>query len=192
MLWVAALLLGLIALFSVPVDLVFRVRRESPLEANISVRWMFGLLRFRVRRPAKKRRPITKPEKPKKRARARRVMRLAAKALRTAAFRRRLLQFLIQILGAVRMRDFALRLRMGLDDPADTGFLWAFLGPLIAFIQARRNAKVDVAPHFAGETLEFDTRGDIRIIPAQMVWIAAAFALSPVTLSTAWAQRPRA
>ncbi len=191
MLWVVALLLGLMALLSVPVDLVFRVRRETSFRASLSVRWMFGLVGFPVRRQPKKKPAKPKPEKPKKSGRGRRIALRVLGALRTADFRRRVLQFLKQFTAAVHLRNLALRLRVGFDDPADTGFFWAMFWPLIPLLQTGPSARLDVGPEFAGESLEVDGRGEIRIIPAQMIWIAATFALSPVTLRTAAAQRAR-
>ena len=192
MLWVVALLLGLMALFSVPIDLVFRVRRERSLRASLSVRWMFGLVAFPIRRQPRKKPAKPKPEKPKKTGRGRRIALRVLEALRTPDFRRRALQFLKQVTAAVHLRNLALRLRVGFDDPADTGFFWAMFWPLIPLLPARPNVRLDVGPEFAGEAMEVDGQGEIRIIPAQMIWIAATFALSPVTLRTAGAQRARA
>ena len=190
---ILALLLGLIALLSVPVDLAFRVRRQTSFRTDLTVRWMFGLVEF----PLKGRKPRGKPAKPKakkrkKRGRAARLLPRLLGALQSARFRRRLLRFCRDIIAALRLRDFGLRLRLGFDDPADTGIAWAFVGPLVAFLEAREAANVDVGADFGQETLEFDAGGKVRIVPAQLVSIGVAFTLSPITLRTAWTQFARA
>ena len=193
LLGILALLLGLIALLSVPVDLAFRVRRQTSFRTDLTVRWMFGLVEF----PLKRRKPREKPGKPrakegKKRGRAVRLLPRLLGAVQSARFRRRLFRFCRDIIAALRLRDFGLRLRLGFDDPADTGVVWAFLAPLIAFLQAREAANVDVGADFERETLDVDAEGKVRLIPAHLAWIALLFALSPVTLRTAWTQFARA
>ena len=189
LLGILALLLGLIALLSVPVDLAFRVRRQTSFRGDLTVRWMFGLVEF----PLTGRKRREKPAKPKvkKRGRAARLLPRLLGALRSAQFRRRLLRFCKDIIAALRLRDFGLRLRLGFDDPADTGIAWAFVGPLVAFLQTRQATNVDVGADFERETLEFDAGGKVRIVPAQLVSIGMAFTLSPVTLRTAWTEFAR-
>ncbi len=186
---ILALLLSLIALLSVPVDLAFRVRRQTSFRGDLTVRWMFGLVEF----PLTGRKRREKPAKPKvkKRGRAARLLPRLLGALQSAQFRRRLLRFCRDIIAALRLRDFGLRLRLGFDDPADTGIAWAFVGPLVAFLEAREAANVDVGADFERETLEFDAGGKVRIVPAQLVSIGMAFTLSPVTLRTAWTEFAR-
>ena len=190
LLGILALLLGLITLLSVPVDLAFRVRRQTSFRTELTVRWMFGLVEF----PLKRRKPRGKPAKPKakKRGRAARLLPRLLGAVQSARFRRRLFRFCRDIIAALRLRDCGLRLRLGFDDPADTGVVWAFVAPLIAFLQAREAANVDVGADFERETLELDAGGKVRLIPAHLAWIFLVFALSPVTLRTAWTQFARA
>ncbi|MEE8176869.1 MAG: DUF2953 domain-containing protein [Acidobacteriota bacterium] len=102
------------------------------------------------------------------------------------------MRFCRDIIAALRLRDFGLRLRLGFDDPADTGVVWAFVGPLVAFLQAREAANVDVGAAFERETLEVDAAGKVRIVPAQLVSIGVMFVFSPVTLRAAWTQLARA
>ena len=190
LLGILALLLSLITLLSVPVDLAFRVRRQTSFRGDLTVRWMFGLVEF----PLKRRKPRGKPAKPKgkKRRRAARLLPRLLGALRSAKFRRRLLRFCRDIIAALRLRDCGLRLRLGFDDPADTGVVWAFVGPLVALLEAREAANVDVGADFERETLEVDAGGKVRLIPAHLAWIFLVFAFSPVTLRTAWTQFARA
>ena len=193
LLGILALLLSLITLLSIPVDLAFRVRRETSFRTDLTVRWMFGLVEFPLKR--RKRREKTAKPRAKKREKRGRVARLLPRllgALQSAQFRRRLFRFCRDIIAALRLRDCGLRLRLGFDDPADTGVAWAFVGPLVALFEAREAANVNVGADFERETLEVDAGGKVRLIPAHLAWIFLVFALSPVTLRTAWTQFARA
>ncbi len=98
---------------------------------------------------------------------------------------RRLARFVRDALAALRPSDFWLRLRLGLDDPAETGMLWAAVGPLTAWTPAR----LDVAPVFPGPAFELTSRGCVRIIPAQVLGLVAGLALSPATVGAVIRQR---
>ena len=188
--WVFALmaLMGVLALLSVPVDLSFQVHRNGALRAALTVGWMFGLVTLPVtrkrREPDRKPKPAKKPAK-KKRAGSVNWMRV----ILDAGFRRRLGQFLQQMFAAIRLRDFRLRLRVGFDDPADTGLFWAVVGPATVLLPVKASEALDLAPEFGGGMIEVDSRGRVRIIPAQLAWIAVAFALSPATVGAIWRHR---
>jgi hypothetical protein len=153
---------------------------------------MFGLLRFPARRTQREPDGRSRRQKPKAKKKARTLLRRLLRAMRQGEFRRRLARLLRQLPAAIRLREFRLRMRLGLDDPAETGFLWAFLGPLLAFASRRPNAVLDVAPEFSGAALEVETHGKIRVIPAQLAWLALTFALSPATVRAVWGQWGRA
>jgi hypothetical protein len=141
---------------------------------------MFGLVKFPVTGGERKSKPKTKP---KARRSARPSVRRKWGALLQPDLHRQVTVFVKRVIAAIRLRDFSLRMRLGLDDPADTGLLWALLGTASAFVP------MDVAPDFTGETLEVDTQGNVRIVPVQLAWITARFALSPATVRAAWAWR---
>jgi hypothetical protein len=76
-------------------------------------------------------------------------------------------------------------MRLGMGDPADTGRLWALLGPLNAAADNLRHAEVQIEPDFADSSLEFQFDGRLRVVPLQLVALATGFALSPASLR-AW------
>lgn len=189
---VIAVLLGLLAfLLAVPVDVAFRFAGIEAFAGQITLRWLFGLVRFRIRIPR-----VTKPEpaKPgpepkaaeareKPEARGRRANVLAV--LRQAAFRRRVYRFVKDLVRVAHAHELYLRVRLGLGDPADTGRLWAFVGPLNALAQNLPNTEVRVEPEFIDPVFEFEARGRFLLIPLQFIVLAIAFALSPPSIR-AW------
>lgn len=189
---VIAILTGLLVLLlAVPVDAAFRFTGIEAFAGQIGVRWLFGLVRFRIGLPGAAK---AKPLKPKPRWRAATARRKAAArgrrpnvlaALRQAPFRRRLYRLVKDVLRATHARGLYLHVRLGLGDPADTGRLWAFVGPLNALALNLRNAEIQVQPEFVDPVFEFETHGRFRLIPLQFIGLAIAFALSPASLR-AW------
>jgi hypothetical protein len=90
------------------------------------------------------------------------------------------------MIKTIHIAGFYIRLRLGLDDPADTGRLWAFLGPLAVFVSNLSNATVQLQPDFQTEIVYLDSRGRIRIVPLQVIVTVFAFLFSPITVSALW------
>jgi len=184
----AILAVLVLALLAVPWTVAFRFRGVQDASGQLSVRWLFGLVRFRVgipgpagSRPRRRKKPATKTRKRRRGGNARGALAL----LRQAAFRRRVVRLAGDLLRALRVRGLHLRLRIGLGDPADTGRLWSLLGPLAGMAASLRGADVRIEPEFADPVLEVESHGAIRLVPLQLVALAAAFLLSPATLR-AW------
>ena len=172
MLAVIAALIGLLVLaLAVPVDMSFRVRGIEAFAGQIRVRWLFGLVRFRVDFPSVDMSPTAEPERelateksrpPRDGDRARTNL-LAV--LRRSAFRRRSYRLIKDLARAAHLQQLGLRLRLGLGDPADTGRLWALMGPISAAAQDLRNAEVRIDPEFMDAVFEFDAHGRVAADP---------------------------
>ena len=75
--------------------------------------------------------------------------------------------------------------RLGLGDPADTGRLWALVGPLNAAVQGLARADWRIEPEFVDPVFEVDARGGCRLVPLRFLALGVGFVLSPVTIR-AW------
>lgn len=184
---VVAGLLGLVLLLlAVPVGVEFRLEGIEPFTGEVGVRWLFGLVRFRIPVPRVGPRPEATPRAARARARpkARGRHRNVLAALRQAAFRRRVYRLVRDLVRAVHLRRLRLLMRLGLGDPADTGRLWAVVGPLNA-VARLRNADVRIEPEFVDPVLEFQADGRLLLVPLRFLILAIAFALSPPTIR-AW------
>ncbi len=183
-------LLGLgLFLLAVPVNVDFRVEGMTSLSGQVGVRWIFGLVRIRFpfprsggpgRRPEEESRGARARDGSEHRGRGRSVL----AALRQAAFRRRVYRLVGELLRAIHVHRVRLRMRLGMGDPADTGLLWAVMGPVNAVAQWR-DADVRVEPDFLEPVLEFHAEGGVEIVPLRIVLLAICFALSPPTIR-AW------
>ncbi len=192
MLVAVGVLLGLVALLAVPVDAAFRLEGIEAFAGRLTIRWLFGLVRIHIPVPGARERPPEPSAEPKAaRRRARREARGGrARArflavLRQATFRRRVHRLVRDLVHAAHASRLRLRLRLGLGDPADTGRLWAVVGPLSAVSQGLRGADLRIEPEFVEPALEFRARGRLCVIPLQVLALAVSFALSPASIR-AW------
>lgn len=183
---VVAGLLGLVFLvLAVPVDVEFRLEGIEPFTGHLGVRWLFGLVRYRVPVPRAGPRPEAKPKAAEVRARpeGRRRHRNVLAALKETAFRQRVYRLAGDLIRAVHPHRLRLLMRIGLGDPADTGRLWAVVGPLSAV--PLRNAELRIQPDFLDPVLEVEADGRLLLVPLSILILAIAFALSPPTIR-AW------
>ena len=189
---VIAVLFGLLVLLlAVPVDVAFRFAGIEAFAGQITMRWLFGLVRFRIRVPRAAKPELSEPQpepqaagaRAKPEAHGRRTNMFAV--LRQAAFRRRVYRFVKDLVRAVHAHELYVRMRLGLGDPADTGRLWAFVGPLNALAQNLPSAEIRVEPEFIDPVFEFEAHGRFLLIPLRFIVLTIAFALSPSSIR-AW------
>jgi len=189
---VVAGLFGLVVLlFAVPVAVAFQFRGIKAFTGQVTIRWLFGLVRFRIRVPdvsvfrTQKKKTAAHATRPNAKVRKRRAGANVLSVLKQTAFRDRALRLVRDLLRAAHLHQLHLRMRVGLGDPADTGRLWALVGPLSAAAQNLRVMEIRIEPEFIDPVFEFETRGRFRLIPLQFLGLAIAFVLSPPSLR-AW------
>jgi hypothetical protein len=175
-------LLLLLVLLAMPLSLSFDVSWRRALHGHIQLQWAFGLLHFRHALstptvPAKEKKDVARPRRHVKRAGAKKPKVFAV--IRQQALRRRMLRFAADCWRAFHKRDLSLRLRLGLGDPAETGQLWAVLGPLAGMLASVQQASIQVEPEFFDATFEVDGSGNIRLIPLQLLYLVTGLLLSP-------------
>lgn len=185
------LLALLIALMAVPLTVMFSIHRIEKTRGVVRFRWLFGLVRFQLRIPqAARARPLPVPTAGEK-AKSPRQRKQKASAgellslIKQAAFRQRVYKFIRDMLRATHARNLFLRLRIGLGDPADTGRLWAIIGPISAMTRNLRSVAVRIEPEFVDPVFEIESHGRFSLVPIQFIALTAAFMLSP-TMLRAW------
>ena len=105
--------------------------------------------------------------------------------LKQRSFRRRVYKFVRDMSRATHARNLFFRLRVGVGDPADTGRLWAIIGPVAGMMQNLRSVAVHIEPEFMDPVFEVESHGQFRFVPIQLITLTAAFMLSP-TMLRAW------
>lgn len=171
-----------VILLAMPVTLTYQLFWKQALSANVRLNWAFGLVRVDVSPDPAKAEP-DKPQAARKKAgrrgKSKRNKTNFMAAIRQPSFRRRILRFVSDVWCAVHKKNVRLLVRLGLGDPAETGQLWAVLGPLSGMLARIRDIRIAIEPDFLDPTLEVDSSGTIRLIPLQFVILALGLVFSP-------------
>lgn len=179
---VLVFLLFLIALLAIPVTLTFQLSWPKALQQDALLKWAFGLVKVRI--PASEPNALSSGGDESKR-KTHRSGHSSGKstnvfaAVRLKPFRRRIVRFISDLWRAVRKNDVSLCVRVGLGDPADTGQLWAIVGPIAGLLATVQGAAIAIEPEFSDSTFELYSAGSIRLIPLQLIWMTIALLLSP-------------
>jgi hypothetical protein len=179
---VLVFVLFLIALLAIPVTLTYQLSWPQDSQQDTLLEWAFGLVKVRI--------PVSEPkalssagnESKRKTHRSRassgkRTNVLAA--IRLKPFRQRIVRFIGDMWQAIHKKNVSLRVRVGLGDPADTGQLWAIVGPIAGLLATTQGAAIAIEPEFSDSTFELNTAGSIRVIPLQLILVTIALLLSP-------------
>ena len=175
---IALILLGAVMLLAVPVEITFDIENDEASRNEFALVWLSGLVRIPLRSQTSKKQPkkVTK-KSPKKTGR--RGQGKAWSLMRNASFRRRLFGYIRGLFRSIKIKTLDVQVRLGLDDPADTGRLWGVLGPLASLLAGIRNANIRVEPEFATEVFSLQSHGRISVIPLRVLWISSCFFLTP-------------
>ena len=118
---VVGIVLFIILILSIPMEMAFDTSRPG---AKARVGWAFGLLWKDV--DGKKKKP-KKPKEKKRRPGAKTFLAfLGAKGITSG-----LLKLTRRMIRSIRVRQLDAHLKMGLDDPADTGMLYSVIWPIL-------------------------------------------------------------
>ena len=167
------IVLFIILILSVPIEFAFDTSR---LGAKARVGWAFGLLWKDVGGGKKK--PKKKPKRPKKKKR-RPGTKTFLDFLTTRGEVSGLLKLARRVIGSIRVKQLDAHLRMGLDDPADTGMLYSAIWPILFPLNNIGAGNVGIDIRFEEAILDFTGQGHVRVVPAQIIWAVLLFGLSP-------------
>ena len=164
--WVIIALAGLFALvvlvLSIPIDLAFRLDVYGRPKFSLRLVWLFGLVSKELKRGKKK----PSKRKPRKRRGGRGIFRI----LRTKGLLRQLKALVMDILGCLKIRDLSIDFRVGLDNPADTGLLFATIGPSLIFLSPSVRRSISIKPSFEVEAvLEGYAQAAVRLRPIRLL-----------------------
>ena len=181
--WAIATLAGLIGLIvlvlCVPLDAALNMDVSGSPKFRLRLVWFFGLVTKEITKG--KKRPEVK-RKPRKRWGG---IRGAFEILRTKGLLRQLKVLVKDILHCLRPRDFTMDFRLGLDDPADTGLLFAVIGPANLFLGPSFSHHIKLQPSFESETiLEGYCYGVVRLRPIRLSVPLLRFIFSTAAIRT--------
>ena len=167
-----------ILLLSVPVDLTFSLEKGEGVRSRLRIGWLFGLVGKDLGGKGKK----LKPEMPKKPAGTRRrSSRPPLAMLRKRGLLAHSLKLARRLLRTIRVRELELDLEVGLGNAAETGRLFALVGPVLASARSISSFNINVEPDFHEETLRGHFSGSVRAYPIRLVPPVILFVLSLAT-----------
>jgi hypothetical protein len=186
-LWAIAVLASLAVLITillcVPLDLVFRTNIDGKPRFSMRLIWLFGLVSRELSRGRKKpegKRAIEHGRKPLGR---RWEIRDTFEILRTKGLLKQFGSFIKRIFRHIKIRELAANFKVGLDNPADTGLLFAFMAPVNLILSYFSPHQIRIEPSFAGETIiEGHLYGAVRLRPIQLAAPLIGFVFSLPTL----------
>ena len=185
--WVVATLAGLagliIILLCIPLDVVLRIDVYGRPKFSLRLAWLFGLVGKEIRKGEKKpeEKKRTAEGKPEPRRRG-----ISAKTvfefLRTKGLLGQCKRLLKEVFGRFKIKDLRVNLRVGLDNPADTGLFFAISGPAILFMSSLFPHKINIQPAFDEAVLEGYSYGMVRLQPIQLLPPFLRFVFSLATI----------
>lgn len=170
----------LIVLLVIPVELEFAAQWPSQDPVSVRVYWCFGLISSKTSLAtgwdAKSKAAKGSEKKVSGSSGALKVRKLFGQR----RFRVRVYHLVSSVWRAVRKRDVNIHFRLGAGDPAETGRLWAILGPLSGWLQAQRSCTIALVPDFDNAVFEGGASGRLGFAPVRLLAPVIAFVCSPV------------
>ena len=136
---VAALIALIVVMLAVPLVMFIEAERTGTLKVRWRLFWLFGVVRPRSRNrsapPAPDRADAEPADMPKKRRARRRRMVVAV--LRTRDLLQRVVRLALALLRRMKVERIQLDTLFGFENPADTGFVFGCLSPVLVIANVR-------------------------------------------------------
>lgn len=174
----------IILVLCVPLDITIHIDTAERPRSRMRLGWLFGLVSKEIRKvqkkPGEKRGELE--GKRQLRGRRRRIRTVFA-ILGTKGLVTQLKDLVTDTLSRLEIRQIGVNFRVGLDDPADMGFLFAFIGPATLFLNSFSSHQIRVHPSFGDEAVfEGHLYGAVRLRPIRLVPTFMRFVLSLATI----------
>ena len=187
--WVVVVLVSLAVLITlflcIPLDLFFRANIEVRPKFSLRLIWFFGLVTSELR-PTRRKPEEKGVEYEGKPGDWIQRLKVTLEILQTKGLLKRLRSFIKRIIRQIKVRELTANLKVGLDNPADTGLLFAFIAPVNLVINYFLPHPIKIEPSFTGESfITGYLYGAIRLWPIQLAASLIGLAVSLPTLRAA-------
>ncbi len=198
--WVvtAVVILAVLIFFvlCMPLDLVLHADVYGKPKLRLRFSWFFGLVSREVtgeKKKPKEKKKVAKGEKKHRWKDARVIFRI----LRTKGVLRHLKELLKGVFSCLKFRDLVADFRIGLGDPADTGLLFAVIGPATVFLGSSHLHRIRFEPSFGEDAvLQGYSQGTVRLHPIQLappflkfVFSLTALRIIKTLISSKWKRK---
>ncbi len=181
--WVIVILVSLAILITlflcIPLDLVFRANTEVRPKFSLRLIWLFGLVTSELRPTRRKPEEKGVIEYEGKPVDWLHRLRVTLEILQTKGLLRQLRKFVLRTIRNVHFRELGANLKVDLENPADTGMLFAFIAPANLMINYFLPHPIKIEPSFTGESfITGHLFGAIRLWPIQLAASLTGLAFS--------------
>lgn len=180
--WIIATLAGiavliLLSLF-IPLNLKWHIDIPGKPRFKTEISWLFGFVHKEITK--KEEPPVTKKTVKSKAEKKVIGAKVLLQILRVKGLLQQVKILLKDTLKRIRLDALEVDFKLGLDDPADTGLLFAFIGPAACLFNAFLPDMVKIQASFADEAvLEGSLDVALRLIPWLVVIPLLRFIFSP-------------
>lgn len=155
----------------VPLELALHFDTDRKPKFSIRIRWLFGIVSKDLRKTGQRG--------------TRGKIRTAFQVLRTRGLLRQVSRLLRGIISRIKIRELRANLKIALDNPADMGFLFAFVAPVNYLLSSYTPYEISIQPSFNDDAiLEGYLHGTARLQPILLVPPLLGFAFSPPIMRT--------
>jgi len=182
-LWFIIALVSLAALVAlllcIPVELILRANTAGKPKFNLKLVWFFGLFKSDLSQFGRKSRKKPADKLEKQATNWLQSIRVTWDVLQVKGLLEQLRRFVVRTVRSIRIRELAANLKVDLENPADTGLLFAFIAPLNLVISYFLPYSINIEPSFTGESLVAGhANANIRLIPIQVAASLGGLAFS--------------
>ncbi len=166
----ASLVLLIVVILCVPLDVAVRLDVYGRPKFSLRLEWLFGLVSREKREGKKQAAEERQPVERKRKVKKRRVrVGLIFKIIRTKGLPRQLMVLLRGIFSRLKIRELGADFTVGLDNPADTEILFAFVRPTSLLLGPSLTHHVRLQPSFGEAVFQGCLHGAARLQPIQLV-----------------------
>ena len=185
--WAIAFLVSLAVLVTlllcVPLHLVFQTNIDGKPRFSMRLIWLFGLFSHELRRGKKRPDQEEVTERKQKQQDWIWRIRVTLEVMRTKGLLGQFVSLAKRIRRHIKIKKLEANLNVGLDNPADTGLLFAFIAPANLLLSYFSPHRIRIEPSFTGDIIiEGHLYGALRVRPIQLAAPLMGFAFSLPTL----------
>ena len=187
--WVIIILLSLIIILililAVPLDLAFRINVQESPRLRMRLVWLFGLVHIDLNKKEEQSPKSKDPGKDKEKLKQNISATTIFKILKIKGLSTQVKKLLKRIFSSFHIKELTANLRVGLENPADAGILYAYAIPVNLLLNSSSRCNINIWPSFDGEyNLKGFSHGTFRLRPLQLIPPLIRFALSSPGIKT--------
>lgn len=183
---ISIFLLLLVMLLSISISLKFEFDLDHISENKIVLSWFFGLVELRI--------PMQQEEAPKpkkesnksKQKKAINTGKTIFKVLIQKNFRQQFFNYMSDLWHSISKEDIRFYIKLGLGDPAETGKLWAIIGPTSGALSNVNQFSLVIEPDFINAGFQLNGSGAIRFTPLRIIFISLKLFFSRTLWKGIW------